>query len=157
MSAPWPLDEQLCFALYAANMAMQRTYKPMLDELGLTYPQYLAMLVLWEEDGRTIGAIAQRLGLESSTVTPLVKRLEVSGMVARERDPQDERQVRVRLTPAGAALRDQCGCLGEEITARSGMSVERLIGFREDMRALRRELERSEEGAGRATIAGSAD
>ena len=71
MSAPWPLDEQLCFALYAANMAMQRAYKPMLDQLGLTYPQYLAMLVLWEEDGRTIGAIAQRLGLESSTVTPL--------------------------------------------------------------------------------------
>ncbi|MBZ6380219.1 MarR family winged helix-turn-helix transcriptional regulator [Sphingomonas sanguinis] len=157
MSAPWPLDEQLCFALYAANMAMQRTYKPMLDELGLTYPQYLAMLVLWEEDGRTIGAIAQRLGLESSTVTPLVKRLEASGMVARERDPQDERQVRVRLTPGGLALRDQCGCLGEEITARSGMSVERLIGFREDMRALRRELERSEEHGGRATIAGSAD
>ncbi|WP_394662489.1 MarR family winged helix-turn-helix transcriptional regulator [uncultured Sphingomonas sp.] len=157
MSAPWPLDEQLCFALYAANMAMQRTYKPMLDELGLTYPQYLAMLVLWEEDGRTIGAIAQRLGLESSTVTPLVKRLEAGGMVARERDPQDERQVRVRLTPAGAALRDQCGCLGEEIAARSGMSVERLIGFREDVRALRRELERSEEDGGRATIAGSAD
>jgi len=157
MSAPWPLDEQLCFALYAANMAMQRTYKPMLDELGLTYPQYLAMLVLWEEDGRTIGAIAQRLGLESSTVTPLVKRLEAGGMVARERDPQDERQVRVRLTPAGSALRDQCGCLGEEITARSGMSVERLIGFREDIRALRRELERSEEDGGRATIAGSTD
>ena len=144
MSAPWPLDEQLCFALYAANMAMQRTYKPMLDRLGLTYPQYLAMLVLWEEDGRTIGAIAQRLGLESSTVTPLVKRLEVSGMVGRERDPQDERQVRVRLTPSGLALRDQCGCLGDEITARSGMSVERLGGFREDMRALRRELARGE-------------
>lgn len=145
MSAPWPLDEQLCFALYAANMAMQRAYKPMLDQLGLTYPQYLAMLVLWEEDGRTIGAIAQRLGLESSTVTPLVKRLEAGGLVLRERDPQDERQVRVRLTPAGLALRDRCGCLADEITARSGMGVERLVGFREDMRALRRELARGEE------------
>ncbi|GAA3272557.1 hypothetical protein GCM10020258_48860 [Sphingomonas yabuuchiae] len=102
MSAPWPLDEQLCFTVYAANMAIQRSYKPMLDQLGLTYPQYLALHVLWEEDGRTIGAIAHRLSLESSTVTPLVKRLEVAGLLVRERDPQDERQVRVSLTPPGA-------------------------------------------------------
>jgi len=145
MSAPLPLDDQLCFAIYSANMAMQRTYKPMLDQLGLTYPQYLALLVLWEEDGRTIGAIAQRLGLESSTVTPLVKRLEANGLVGRERDPQDERQVRVRLTPAGAELRDRCGCLGDEITLRAGMGVEQLCGLRDDMRALRQGLER---GAG---------
>lgn len=145
MSAPLPLDDQLCFAIYSANMAMQRTYKPMLDQLGLTYPQYLALLVLWEEDGRTIGAIAQRLGLESSTVTPLVKRLEANGLVARERDPQDERQVRVRLSPAGAELRDRCGCLGDEIMLRAGMGVEQLCGLRDDMRALRQGLER---GAG---------
>lgn len=144
MSAPWPLDDQLCFALYAANMAVQRTYKPMLDQLGLTYPQYLALHVLWEEDGRTIGAIAQRLGLESSTVTPLIKRLEASGQVMRERDPQDERQVRVRLTPAGCALRDQCGCLGEEIIARSGMAVDDLTALRGEVRALRLALERRE-------------
>jgi len=144
MSAPWPLDDQLCFALYAANMAVQRTYKPMLDQLGLTYPQYLALHVLWEEDGRTIGAIAQRLGLESSTVTPLIKRLEASGQVVRERDPQDERQVRVRLTPAGRALRDQCGCLGEEIIARSGMAVDDLTALRGEVRALRLALERRE-------------
>ncbi|WP_267433935.1 MarR family transcriptional regulator [Sphingomonas sp. GM_Shp_1] len=142
MSAPWPLDDQLCFALYAANMAVQRTYKPMLDQLGLTYPQYLALHVLWEEDGRTIGAIAQRLGLESSTVTPLIKRLEASGQVVRERDPQDERQVRVRLTPAGRGLRDQCGCLGEEIIARSGMTVDDLTALRGEVRALRLALER---------------
>jgi len=144
MTAPWPLDEQLCFALYSANMAMRRTYKPMLDRLGLTYPQYLALLVLWEEDGRTIGAIAQRLGLESSTVTPLVKRLEAGGMLARERDPHDERQVRVRLTPAGQALRDQCGCLGEEVLARTGMSLDRLGGLRDDVQLLRQLLERGE-------------
>jgi DNA-binding MarR family transcriptional regulator len=144
MSAPWPLDDQLCFALYAANMAMQRTYKPMLDQLGLTYPQYLALHVLWEEDGRTIGAIAQRLGLESSTVTPLIKRLEASGQVTRERDPQDERQVRVRLTTAGAALREQCGCMGEEIIARSGMAIEELQALRGEVRALRQALEQSE-------------
>lgn len=144
MSAPWPLDDQLCFALYAANMAMQRTYKPMLDQLGLTYPQYLALHVLWEEDGRTIGAIAQRLGLESSTVTPLIKRLEASGQVTRERDPQDERQVRVRLTTAGAALRERCGCMGEEIIARSGMAIEELQALRGEVRALRQALEQSE-------------
>lgn len=148
MSAPWPLDEQLCFALYAANMAMQRTYKPMLDRMGLTYPQYLALLVLWEEDGRTIGAIAHRLGLESSTVTPLVKRLEAGGIVGRERDPEDERQVRVRLTPVGRDLRDQCGCLGDEVFARSGMAVEDLCTLRETMRTLRQGLERRDTGSG---------
>ncbi|WP_454279699.1 MarR family winged helix-turn-helix transcriptional regulator [Sphingomonas sp. Marseille-Q8236] len=146
MSVPWPLDDQLCFALYAANMAVQRTYKPMLDQLGLTYPQYLALHVLWEEDGRTIGAIAQRLGLESSTVTPLVKRLEASGQLVRERDPQDERQVRVRLTQAGHALRDQCGCLGEEIIARSGMAMDDLTALRGEVRALRLALEQREGG-----------
>ncbi|WP_343527174.1 MarR family transcriptional regulator [Sphingomonas sp.] len=141
MAAPWPLDEQLCFALYAANMAIQRTYKPLLDRLGLTYPQYLALHVLWEEDARTIGAIAQRLALESSTVTPLVKRLEVAGLVARRRDPHDERQVRVCLTPAGLDLREQCGCLGEELMARTGMPVEHLRGLQGEVLALRRALD----------------
>ncbi|MDR6147162.1 DNA-binding MarR family transcriptional regulator [Sphingomonas sp. SORGH_AS870] len=146
MSAPWPLDEQLCFALYAANMAIQRTYKPLLDQLGLTYPQYLALHVLWEEDGRTIGAIAQRLALESSTVTPLVKRLEAAGLVARERDPQDERQVRVRLTPGGQDLRDRCGCLGEELIARAGMPVDDLRALQAEVQALRRALEARDAG-----------
>ncbi|MFE8582527.1 MarR family winged helix-turn-helix transcriptional regulator [Sphingomonas sp. NCPPB 2930] len=146
MSAPWPLDEQLCFALYAANMAIQRTYKPLLDQLGLTYPQYLALHVLWEEDGRTIGAIAQRLALESSTVTPLVKRLEAAGLVARERDPQDERQVRVRLTPGGQDLRDRCGCLGEELIARAGMPVDDLRALQAEVQTLRRALEARDAG-----------
>ena len=144
MSAPWPLDDQLCFALYAANMAVQRTYKPMLDQLGLTYPQYLALHVLWEEDGRTIGAIAQRLALESSTVTPLVKRLEAGGLVTRERDPHDERQVRVTLTVTGRDLREQCGCLGEEIIARSGMAVDDLRALQVEVRALRQAPEQRE-------------
>ncbi|WP_312490261.1 MarR family transcriptional regulator [Sphingomonas sp.] len=148
MSVPWPLDDQLCFALYAANIAVQRTYKPMLDQLGLTYPQYLALHVLWEQDGRTIGAIAQRLALESSTVTPLVKRLEASGLVTRERDSHDERQVRVTLTPAGRELRDQCGCLGEEVIARSGMAVADLRALQVEIRALRHALEQAGEQAG---------
>lgn len=148
MSAPWPLDEQLCFAVYAANMAIQRSYKPMLDQLGLTYPQYLALHVLWEEDGRTIGAIAQRLSLESSTVTPLVKRLEAAGLLVRERDPQDERQVRVRLTSGGRDMRDRCGCLGEELIARSGMAVDDLKALKAEVHALRHALERREGAQG---------
>ncbi|CAM3078653.1 MULTISPECIES: MarR family winged helix-turn-helix transcriptional regulator [Sphingomonas] len=147
MSAPWPLDEQLCFAVYAANMAIQRSYKPMLDRLGLTYPQYLALHVLWEEDGRTIGAIAQRLSLESSTVTPLVKRLEAAGLLMRERDPQDERQVRVRLTPVGHDMRDRCGCLGEDLITRSGMGVDDLRALKDEVQSLRRALERREPAA----------
>ena len=121
MTSARALDDQLCFALYAASMAVGRAYKPMLDALGITYPQYLVLHALWEEDARTVGAIAERLALESSTVTPLVKRLEAAGHVTRQRDPRDERQVRVTLTDSGRTLREQCGCLGETLVARSGM------------------------------------
>ena len=112
MSAPLPLDQQLCFSLYATSMAISRAYKPMLDRLGITYPQYLVLHALWEQDGRTVGRIADRLGLESSTVTPLVKRLEAAGLVGRTRNPADERQVQVRLTEAGRAIREPIGRLG---------------------------------------------
>src|SRR5215216_635360 len=92
-----PLDSQLCFSLYAATIAVNRTYKPILDRLGLTYPQYLVLSTLWEEDGLAISAIADRLSLESSTITPLVKRLESAAFVTRQRNPKDERQVLVSL------------------------------------------------------------
>ena len=98
LNHPLGLDNQLCFSLYGASIAMGRVYKPMLDKLGITYPQYLVLHALWEQDARTIGAIAERLALESSTITPLVKRLAAAGLVTRERDPVDERNVRVRLT-----------------------------------------------------------
>ena len=137
MSAPFPLDQQLCFALYSASMAIGRAYKPMLDALGLTYPQYLVLHALWEQDGRTIGEIADRLGLESSTITPLVKRLESAGLLARARNPDDERQVLVSLTPRGRDIRDRCGCLGEELLARSGMTVEQLGKLNRKVQALR--------------------
>jgi len=137
MSAPFPLDQQLCFALYSASMAIGRAYKPMLDALGLTYPQYLVLHALWEQDGRTIGEIADRLGLESSTITPLVKRLESAGLLARARNPDDERQVLVSLTTRGHDIRDRCGCLGEELLARSGMSVEQLSKLNRKVQALR--------------------
>lgn len=137
MSTAAPLDSQLCFSLYATSMAVNRTYKPLLDRLGITYPQYLVLLALWQEDGRTVGAIAARLGLESSTVTPLVKRLEVARLVTRTRDPEDERQVRVRLTKRGAALQEECGCLAEALIKRSGMAAKQLAALNKDIQALR--------------------
>lgn len=137
MTAALPLDEQLCFTLYAASMAVGRAYKPMLDALGITYPQYLVLHALWEEDRRTVGAIAERLALESSTVTPLVKRLEASGLVTRQRDPRDERQVRVALTDAGQAMRERCGCLGEALVARSGMTLAQIEALNRQVGALR--------------------
>lgn len=137
MSAALPLDEQLCFALYSASMAVSRAYKPMLDGLGLTYPQYLVLHVLWERDGRTIGAIAERLALESSTITPLVKRLETAGFVVRERSVEDERRVLVRLTATGRDMREACGCLGEALAARAGMTPDTLAALNRDVRRLR--------------------
>lgn len=137
MSAPLPLDHQLCFSLYSASMAISRAYKPMLDALGITYPQYLVLHALWEDDGRTVGAIAERLGLESSTVTPLVKRLEAASLVTRARNPADERQVQVSLTDKGRAIREDCGCLGEMLFERSGMALADLGDLNRRVQALR--------------------
>ena len=136
MSAALPLDEQLCFSLYATSMAISRAYKPMLDELGITYPQYLVLHALWEEDGRTIGIIAERLALESSTVTPLVKRLEAAGLLTRTRNPADERQVQVRLTERGADMRSRCGCLAEALLERTGMKGADLQALNGQVKAL---------------------
>ena len=99
------LDHQLCFALYSASLAMTKLYKPLLDELGLTYPQYLALLVLWEQDGLTVSELGDRLSLDSGTLTPLLKRLEAAGLVSRLRDAADERRVLIRLTADGRRLK----------------------------------------------------
>ena len=101
------LDNQLCFALYSASLAMTKTYKPLLDKLGLTYPQYLVMLVLWQDDGLLVKTIGEKLFLESNTLTPILKKLESMGYLTRRRDPKDERQVRVNLTEAGRRLREK--------------------------------------------------
>src|SRR6202790_2737687 len=103
---PLLLGNQLCFAIYSTAHAFNRVYKPLLDKLGLTYPQYLLMVALWEQDDQTVGALGQKMFLESSTLTPLIKRLESLGLLARTRDPLDERQVRVRLAARGKALRE---------------------------------------------------
>ena len=137
MSDTIPLDQQLCFSLYGASLAINRTYKPMLDALGLTYPQYLVLSTLWETDRQTIGAIAERLSLEPSTITPPVKRLEQAGFVARERDATDERRVHVSLTKAGRDLRPRTACLTETLLERSGLTVAQLIDLNTRVQALR--------------------
>lgn len=142
-ASPMPLDDQLCFSLYGASMAVGRAYKPLLDELGLTYPQYLLLSALGEEDERSIGALAERLMLESSTVTPLVKRLAAAGLVERERNPANERQVIVSLTEAGRALLLRCTCLGERLVEGSNRSIRDLERLNGEVRALRDALDRS--------------
>ncbi|RIY00800.1 MarR family transcriptional regulator [Aureimonas flava] len=125
-TVPLPLDDHLCFALYGASMAIGRLYKPILDGWGITYPQYLALAALWEADAQHVGALAERLALEPSTVTPLLTRLAAAGFVTRERDPADGRQVIVRLTEAGRALQDRSGCLGDALVAVAGLSLDEL-------------------------------
>ncbi|HJV41666.1 MarR family transcriptional regulator [Caulobacter sp.] len=131
------LDQQLCFSLYGASMAINRAYKPLLDALEITYPQYLVLSALWEVDGLSIGAIAERLGLDSSNVTPLVKRMEGAGLLSRVRNPADERQVVVSLTDAGRDMQARSTCLGQTLFAAGGMSVERLVQLNKDVQAFR--------------------
>jgi DNA-binding MarR family transcriptional regulator len=131
------LDHQLCFALYSASMAISRAYKPLLDGLEITYPQYLVLSALWERDAQSVGAIADRLALESSTITPLVKRLEQAHFVVRKRNPEDERQVIVSLTARGLALREKARCLGGTLFAAARMTPKRLIELNREVRAFR--------------------
>jgi len=132
-----PLDSQLCFSLYAASIAVNRTYKPMLDDLGLTYPQYLVLSTLWEQDGLPVSSIADRLSLESSTITPLVKRLETAGLLTRERNPKDERQVIVSLTVKGRSLNEKTACLTDALLDRSGLTPDQLMKLNGQVRKLR--------------------
>ncbi|SKA40787.1 DNA-binding transcriptional regulator, MarR family [Enhydrobacter aerosaccus] len=140
--SPSALDvsDMLCFAIYSAGHAFNRVYKPLLEKLDLTYPQFLVMVALWNEDDRTVGSLGEALLLESSTLTPLLKRLETMGLLTRRRDPADERQVRVRLTAAGKALkartRDIPGCIIDA----SGLSVDTLRRLQADIVKLRENL-----------------
>jgi DNA-binding MarR family transcriptional regulator len=134
---PIPLEDQLCYSIYSASMAIQRAYKPLLDEMGLTYPQYLVLNVLWRNDQQTVGVIAHQLGLESSTLTPLLKRLEGVGLVHRERNPDNERQVVVELTEKGRALRTKAGCLGKALLEASGETEQHLAALNAQVRRLR--------------------
>lgn len=134
------LDNQLCFALYSASLAMTKLYKPMLAELGLTYPQYLAMLVLWERDGLAVSEIGERLALDSGTLTPLLKRLETAGLIARLRDVQDERRVHVTLTAAGRKLKARAARIPGCILQASQCSLPELVDLTQRVQALRQRL-----------------
>ncbi len=130
------LDRQLCFALYGAANRVTRLYRPLLDALGLTYPQYLAMLALWEISPRTVGDMGEALDLDSSTLTPLLKRLEAGGLIRRSRDPKDERRVIIALTDQGLALRDQALSIPEQIFCQVGLPLEELATLREKLKTV---------------------
>ena len=134
------LDNQLCFALYSASLAMTKLYKPLLDELGLTYPQYLLMLVLWEGDGLMVSELGQRLYLDSGTLTPLLKRLEAAGLVSRMRAAEDERRVHIHLTAAGRKLKTRAARVPGCVLAASQCSIPELLQLTEQIRMLRERL-----------------
>ena len=117
------LDAQLCFRLYAASRGLTRCYQPLLDALGLTYPQYLAMLVLWERDGLTVSELSDKLKLDPSTMTPLLKRLESAGWITRQRRKQNEREVEIALTDAGSALRSKALSVPPAVMTATGLTM----------------------------------
>ncbi|MGV3577096.1 MAG: MarR family winged helix-turn-helix transcriptional regulator [Devosia sp.] len=141
---PMPtIDQMLCFAIYSAGHAFTRFYKPRLDALELTYPQYLAFLVLWEKDDITVKALGERLFLDSGTITPLIKRLEARGLVSRHRDAEDERQVRIRLTDEGRALKDKALSIPLAVIEGAGQSREVTETMRQELVALRDRLDKA--------------
>jgi len=139
-TTPPDLGDFLCFAVYSAGHAFNRVYKPLLEKLGLTYPQFLAMIALWAEDDQTVGALGEKLLLESSTLTPLLKRLEGMGYVTRRRDAEDERHVRVRLTKTGTALRNKAKDIPACILEATGLSLDGLRQLQGEIAALRENL-----------------
>ena len=134
------LDHQLCFALYSASLAMTKLYKPMLDELGLTYPQYLALLALWEQDGLTVSDLGERLHLDSGTLTPLLKRLETAGLLSRLRDVQDELRVLIRLTAAFRQLKKRDARIPGCILHATQCDVADVLNLTRQVQALRDRL-----------------
>ena len=137
---PLQLDQQLCFALYAAGLAMNKVYRKLLARLGLTYPQYLVMLVLWEGDGLTVSDLGTRLFLDSATLTPLLKRLEAAGLLTRQRARADERQVIIALTAPGRALKRQAGAVPHAVFCASGCEVDELLALKTQLTGLRERL-----------------
>ena len=134
------LDNQLCFALYSASLAMTKLYKPMLAALGLTYPQYLVMLVLWERDGLMVSELGERLFLDSGTLTPLLKRLQAAGLVARIRAVDDERRVHITLTPAGRKLKGRAASVPACIVDAARCQLSEIVSLTRQVQALRQRL-----------------
>jgi DNA-binding MarR family transcriptional regulator len=134
------LNEQLCFAVYSLSLAINKAYRPLLKKLGLTYSQYLVMLVLWEGDERTVSDIGEQLFLDSATLTPLLKRLESAQLLQRVRSSKDERQVIICLTDRGRDLREQASHIMDELLCAMGCPVEELVSLRDRMKVLRNHL-----------------
>lgn len=137
------LSNQMCFAVYSTAHALNRVYKPLLDPLGLTYPQYLVMLVLWEGDGLTVKEIGERLHLDSGTLTPLLKRLQTAGLLRRERDTADERQVRIGLTDKGRGLREKAEAVPRDLLQATGCSLDEVQALKSKLVQLRDRLNES--------------
>ena len=137
LDTPLPLDRQLCFALYSASLAMTRLYKPLLADVGLTYPQYLVMLVLWQRDALSVGDLGHEVQLDSGTLTPLLKRLEAAGLLTRQRDAADERRVRLHLTSAGHALKQRAAALAGQVACATACPPDELATLTQRVQALR--------------------
>jgi DNA-binding MarR family transcriptional regulator len=140
---PLLLDRQICFPLYAASNLLTRLYRPALSRLGLTYPQYLVMLVLWEAEPRSVGDLCARLHLDTGTLTPLLKRMESAGFLTRTRDPRDERRVLVAMTDAGRALRAPATQVPLTLAAGLDLSPEALLSLRDSVQEMVRVLSRT--------------
>lgn len=137
---PLLLGNQICFAVYSTAHAFNRVYKPLLNRLGLTYPQYLVMMVLWERDGVPLKDIGEKLFLDSGTLTPLLKRMEAASLIRRTRSTEDERQVLIALTPQGHALREKARAVPQAILSNSACSVGELFEMKNELVALRDKL-----------------
>jgi MarR family transcriptional regulator, organic hydroperoxide resistance regulator len=144
-AAAVPLSDYLCFAIYSANLAFGKAYKPILEELGLTYTQYITIVALWEEDNQTVSGLGEKLFLESNTLTPMLKKLEVMGYLERQRDPEDERQVRVRLTKNGRRLREKS--LTMSLSGATGLAPDEFAKVQKAIVALRNNLIKSVQSA----------
>ncbi|WP_166245378.1 MarR family winged helix-turn-helix transcriptional regulator [Paenibacillus turpanensis] len=121
------LEEHLCFSLYACSRAILRVYRPYLDELQLTYPQYLVLVTLWDKQKSTIKELGEALDLDTGTLTPMLKRMESAGLLRRERDTKDERVVNIHITPEGMSLQEKAACVPQSLLLASGMKEEELV------------------------------
>jgi DNA-binding MarR family transcriptional regulator len=139
------LENQICFPMYVASRMITRAYQPMLDDMGITYPQYLVLMALWEQDGQTVNEIGQKLYLNTNTITPLLKRMEKMDIIARTRSKADERKVMVTLTDKGQALQEKAYCIPEQILGKTGLSAKGIGDLREQIYALIRQMEAIEQ------------
>ncbi len=136
------LDKQLCFALYSTSLAMTKAYKPLLAQLDLTYPQYLVMLILWEQDARALKEIAEQLQIDSGALTPVIKRLEAQALLTRRRRPDNERTLDICLTPAGRALQVTASQSQQQLTLQCGLLQNDIASLRDELLQLRQKLQR---------------